>query len=219
MGFGVGRTALRVAALGVLAASLAGCVAFGDITPHVDEIDQSVGSSLNQAILLNIIRASRNEPLYFTSISQVSGSGNADLKTGLPNIVLGAPSPNTLGASRSRRLPAANSPRRRESARRRGQAHAAGIALVEPADGGVAGGARRVARGRERGNLRPQTMLHDFTVVADPRNQHARQKPALRRRVGPATESIAVLVDELEGLFHSQTFVQRVGLVQPVAMF
>ena len=96
MGFGVGRTALRVAVLSLLSASLAGCVAFGDITPHVNEIDQSVGSSLNQAILLNIIRASRNEPLYFTSISQVSGSGNADLKTGLPNIVVGATAPSTL---------------------------------------------------------------------------------------------------------------------------
>ncbi len=85
----VGRGLLRSLTAGAAALSLAGCVAFGNITPHVDQIDQSIGSSLNRAILLNIVRASRDEPLYFTSISQVGGSGNADLKTGLPNISIG----------------------------------------------------------------------------------------------------------------------------------
>jgi hypothetical protein len=88
---------LRLGATLVMLATLAGCVAFGDIAPPVTQIEQSVGDSLNQAILLNIVRASRQEPLYFTSISQIGGSGTADLKTGLPNIVVGAAASGAAG--------------------------------------------------------------------------------------------------------------------------
>jgi hypothetical protein len=96
----MGRLAERLLRVGLMLATLGaltGCVAFGDIAPPVTQIDQSVGASLNQAILLNIVRASRNEPLYFTSISQIGGSGTADLKTGLPNIILGADNTSAAG--------------------------------------------------------------------------------------------------------------------------
>jgi hypothetical protein len=73
----------------VAAVSLAGCIATGHIQGRVENIDQSVGISRNQAILVNIVRASLSEPLYFLAISKVSGSGYSDLKSGLPTITIG----------------------------------------------------------------------------------------------------------------------------------
>lgn len=76
-------------ALVVAAAALAGCVAQGEIQNHVERINKSVGTSRNEAILLNIVRASRNEPLYFTSLPSVTGQGNMSLNTGLPAVTFG----------------------------------------------------------------------------------------------------------------------------------
>jgi len=76
-------------ALGLTAAALAGCVAQGEIQNHVERINKSVGTSRNEAILLNIVRASRNEPLYFTSLPSITGQGNMSLSTGLPAITFG----------------------------------------------------------------------------------------------------------------------------------
>jgi hypothetical protein len=81
--------AVRRAVVGVAAALLAACVAKGDIEKHVGRIDESVGTSRNQSILLNIVRASRNEPLYFTSLPGVTGSSTTSLSTGLPTINVG----------------------------------------------------------------------------------------------------------------------------------
>ena len=76
-------------ALVLAAAALAGCVARGEIQDHVERINKSVGTSRNEAILLNIVRASRNEPMYFTSLPSVTGQGNMSLSTGLPTITFG----------------------------------------------------------------------------------------------------------------------------------
>ena len=76
-------------ALVLAAAALAGCVAQGEIQNHVERINKSVGTSRNEAILLNIVRASRNEPLYFTSLPSVTGQGNMSLSSGLPTITFG----------------------------------------------------------------------------------------------------------------------------------
>jgi hypothetical protein len=82
---GAGRRALILLA----AALLGGCVAKGDIENHVGRIDESVGVSRNQSILLNIVRASRDEPLYFTSLPGVTGSSTTSVSTGLPTINVG----------------------------------------------------------------------------------------------------------------------------------
>ncbi len=80
-------TAWRIAP--VLAVLLAGCVARGEIQDHVGRINESVGTSRNEAILLNIVRASRDEPLYFTTLPSVSGEGRTQLSTGLPDVTFG----------------------------------------------------------------------------------------------------------------------------------
>jgi hypothetical protein len=70
-------------------ALLTGCIALGGVDRDAATIDKSVGTARNSSILLNIVRASRNEPLYFYSINQVQGSGIEDFKFSLPPITLG----------------------------------------------------------------------------------------------------------------------------------
>ncbi len=87
---------------GVLAVALAGlacagCVAFGGVDRTTGAIDRSVGTARNNSILLNIVRASRHEPLYFYSISRVSGNALEDFKFSLPPVTLG---PNKTAAQR-----------------------------------------------------------------------------------------------------------------------
>lgn len=77
---------------------LAGCVAMGGIDRTADTIDRSAGAARNNSILLNIVRASRREPLYFYSISHVSGSGIEDFKLSLPPVSLG---PHRTAAQRN----------------------------------------------------------------------------------------------------------------------
>lgn len=79
----------RLLAVILLAMGLGGCVAFGRVADNAGVIDHSVGQARNNSILLNIVRASRHEPLYFYSISRVSGAGVEDLKISLPAISFG----------------------------------------------------------------------------------------------------------------------------------
>ncbi len=82
-------TSFRVV-LAILAAGwLTGCVAVGIVDTSAGTIDHSVGRARNNSILLNIVRASRYEPLYFYSVSRVSGGGTADLKLSLPALTFG----------------------------------------------------------------------------------------------------------------------------------
>ncbi len=82
----------------MLAVSLCGCVAIGGLDRATGEIDRSAGAARNANILLNIVRASRREPLYFFSISRVSGSGLEDFKFSLPAISVG---PNRTAAQKN----------------------------------------------------------------------------------------------------------------------
>ena len=83
------RGVTRWAAALMLGALCAGCVAFGGVDRDAATIDKSVGTARNSSILLNIVRASRDEPLYFYSINQVQGSGLEDFKLSLPALTLG----------------------------------------------------------------------------------------------------------------------------------
>ena len=67
-----------------------GCVALGGIDRTAFTIDKSVGDARNRSILTNIVRASNNEPLYFYSINQVSGSGLAQYNFSLPAVAEGS---------------------------------------------------------------------------------------------------------------------------------
>ena len=88
------------ATMGLLLAvfGLSGCIALGGVDRATGTIDRSVGTARNNSILLNIIRASRGEPLYFYSISRVSGSGLEDFKFSLPALTLG---PNRTASQRN----------------------------------------------------------------------------------------------------------------------
>ncbi len=88
---GMGRVGRLRGVLAVLAAaSLASaCVSFGGVARTAGTIDRSAGEARNDSILLNILRASQHEPLYFYSISRVSGSGMEDFKLNLPPFTLG----------------------------------------------------------------------------------------------------------------------------------
>ncbi len=86
----VRASAPGVVGLVLAAVLLTSCISTGNISNRVYTINRSVGYSQNQAILLNIVRAANNEPLYFLSISKVGGSGSTDLKMGLPDITVGS---------------------------------------------------------------------------------------------------------------------------------
>ncbi len=79
----------RAYALVLLALGLSGCIATGMVDRTTDTIDHSVGQARNNSILLNIVRASRYEPLYFYSVSRVSGGGLEDFKLSFPAITFG----------------------------------------------------------------------------------------------------------------------------------
>jgi hypothetical protein len=92
------RRARSVAAALLLGLALSACVAMGGIDRAAGTIDRSVGAARNTSILLNIVRASRQEPLYFYSISRVSGSGLEDFKFSLPSVSVG---PNRTAAQKN----------------------------------------------------------------------------------------------------------------------
>jgi hypothetical protein len=83
------RRVRAAAVLLLLGLGLSACVAMGAIDGAAGTIDRSVGTARNTSILLNIVRASRQEPLYFYSISRVSGSGTEDFKFSLPAVSVG----------------------------------------------------------------------------------------------------------------------------------
>jgi hypothetical protein len=69
---------------------VAGCSATDfQLEPRADTINQETDFAHNNEILLNIVRASRSQPLNFVPISKASGMQSTDLKIGLPTLTLG----------------------------------------------------------------------------------------------------------------------------------
>jgi hypothetical protein len=83
------RSLVRTLLLAPLAVLLSGCIAFGTIDKRATALNESAGTAQNRAILLNLVRASRFEPLYFLAMTQLNGSATADLKLGLPELTVG----------------------------------------------------------------------------------------------------------------------------------
>jgi hypothetical protein len=79
----------RVAAL-LLSSSLAGCAFTDQFSPRIYSSNVNSQASLDQETLLNIVRASRYQPLTFVAIGKTAGSQTADLKVGLPTLTFGA---------------------------------------------------------------------------------------------------------------------------------
>ncbi len=87
------HSAMRLLAVAAIAAPLAGCLTFGSIQNRGTTINEGVGAMQNRAVLLNLVRASRSEPLYFLSVNQVQAQSSADLKLGLPQFTFGPTPP------------------------------------------------------------------------------------------------------------------------------
>lgn len=83
------RSIVRTLLAAPLALTLGGCVAFGSIDRRATTFNESAGTTQNRAILLNLVRASKFEPIYFLALTQFNGSGTEDLKIGIPEFTLG----------------------------------------------------------------------------------------------------------------------------------
>lgn len=80
------RIVVRAALLAGLPLLLGGCLSLGAIATRGTAINEGVSTLQNRSILLNLVRASLGEPLYFTSIDQVLGQGTSDLKLEAPQV-------------------------------------------------------------------------------------------------------------------------------------
>jgi hypothetical protein len=72
-----------------VALGLSGCIAVGAIDRRAITVNDQVGMSQNQFVLLNLARASREEPVYFLAFDQLGASGTTDFRVGIPQVVLG----------------------------------------------------------------------------------------------------------------------------------
>jgi hypothetical protein len=61
----------------------------GTVDGRYDTINRSTDAARNQAILLNIVRASRAEPLNFVAFSKIGGTTSTSMGVGLPTFLVG----------------------------------------------------------------------------------------------------------------------------------
>jgi hypothetical protein len=80
---------LRRLSAATAALALSGCISVGNIDRRAVTVNQEVGSSQNQFVLLNLVRASREEPVYFVAFNQLGASGTTDFKAGAPQFYAG----------------------------------------------------------------------------------------------------------------------------------
>jgi hypothetical protein len=81
---------LRASVVACASLSLSGCLTFGHIQDRGASLNDSIGQMQNRALLLNVVRASRGEPLYFTTLNQAQAQATFDLKFGAPSTAVGA---------------------------------------------------------------------------------------------------------------------------------
>ena len=80
---------VRALFTGAMSLGLTGCIAFGSIDRRADTINDQVANGQNQGVLLNLARASRNEPIYVVAFNQLSASGTTDFHASAPTFILG----------------------------------------------------------------------------------------------------------------------------------
>jgi hypothetical protein len=71
------------------ALALSGCIAVGDVGRRAMTVNQEVGSSQNQFVLLNLVRAAHEEPVYFVAFNQLGASGTMEFRAGVPQVFAG----------------------------------------------------------------------------------------------------------------------------------
>ena len=81
------RAVMFVALVGVVLGACA--MTDGVIDPRFDQLNRTTAKTRNEAILLNIVRASKNIPLNFATFSKVSGSTTATGSAAVPGFVFG----------------------------------------------------------------------------------------------------------------------------------
>jgi hypothetical protein len=88
---------------GVLAAAVSGCALVDPVDPRYDTVNRSLSKARNESILLNILRASHEWPLSFTTVPQVNPGMTNVTSAGLPNFLLGPSyrAPQVLGVAAS----------------------------------------------------------------------------------------------------------------------
>src|SRR5215471_10332767 len=74
---------------GLLAAAVSGCALVDPVDPRYDTVNRSLAKGRNESILLNILRASHEWPLSFTTVPQVNPGMTNATTIGLPNFLLG----------------------------------------------------------------------------------------------------------------------------------
>jgi hypothetical protein len=83
------KATTRVSAILLLVISLGGCIAVGRVDRRAGTLTQQVAVIQNRSVLLNLARASRDEPLYFMAMNQLSASGTTDFRFTPPTFFLG----------------------------------------------------------------------------------------------------------------------------------
>jgi hypothetical protein len=83
----------------LLAATLGACAAIDStVAPRYDTVSRSIAQARNESILLNIVRASHDYPLSFSTVSQVIPQLTNTTTMGLPSFLEG-PNPGCLPAT------------------------------------------------------------------------------------------------------------------------
>ncbi len=83
------RTLTRFVLVAAMPFLLSGCLSLGNIQNRGATVDVAIGSLQNRATLINLVRASRGEPLYFIALGTVNAQASADFKVAAPGGNLG----------------------------------------------------------------------------------------------------------------------------------
>jgi hypothetical protein len=82
------KTIGRLGAVSMLAL-LAGCLSQGQIDRRATTFNEQIATFSNKGVLLNLARASRDEPVYFAGLGQLSSTSSTDFRVGAPQFFLG----------------------------------------------------------------------------------------------------------------------------------
>src|SRR5579871_2848248 len=83
----------------MLAATLGACAAVdSQVAPRYDTVSRSIAEARNESILLNIVRASHDYPLSFSTVSQVIPQLTNTTTMNLPSFLEG-PNPQCINLS------------------------------------------------------------------------------------------------------------------------
>lgn len=82
---------LRVLLMGACLGGLSACAVVDPVDSRVDTISRSLAKARNEAIFLNLLRASHDHPLSFVTVANVTPSLTNTSALGLPSFLLGPP--------------------------------------------------------------------------------------------------------------------------------